>query len=132
MADFSKSDILNDLAQALLELHNYQRISRRLYDELTEPSFFHAIADELFTRGEYELKALELSFERVLLKAIEGSEFPCVRILFKNDIAQIPKRRLKVFVGHRFVDHVTQPLRFNLARISDPQRGQATTKQEKA
>jgi len=24
---------------------------------------------------------------------------------------------LKVFLGHRFVDHITQPLRFNLARI---------------
>jgi len=120
MADFSKSDILNDLAQALLELHNDQRIGRRLYDELTEPSFFHVIADELFSRGEYELKALGLSFERVLLKAIDGSEFPFVHILLKDDLAQIPKMRLKVFVGHRFVVHITQYLRFNLARILDP------------
>jgi len=51
---------------------------------------------------------------------MDGSEFAFVRILLKNDLVQIPKMRLKVFVGHRFVDHITQPLRFNLARILDP------------
>jgi hypothetical protein len=71
-------------------------------------------------KGEYETIERDLRFERISMKAIDGSEFPFVRILLKSDLSQIPRRRLKVFVGHRFVDHITQPLRFNLARILDP------------
>ncbi|MDZ7362270.1 MAG: nucleotide-binding protein [candidate division KSB1 bacterium] len=120
MADFLKSGILNDLAQALFELHNYQRISRQLYDALSKPRILRAIADELLFREKYELQKFDLRFERISMKAMDGEEFHFVRILFKSDLAQIPKWRLKVFLGHRFVDHITQPLRFNLARILDP------------
>ncbi|MCI0691197.1 nucleotide-binding protein [candidate division KSB1 bacterium] len=120
MLDPSLSGIFNDLAQALLELHNYQRISRQLYDTLSEPNSLRAIATELRFSGEYKLKRLDLKFERLFMKTMSGLDFPFVRILFKDDLAQIPKKRLKVFVGHRFVDHITQPLRFNLARILEP------------
>lgn len=120
MADSSTSSIFNDLTQALLELHNYQRISRQLYDALSQRGFLRAIVSELPVKGEYETIERDVRFERILMKAIDCSDFPFVRILLKSDLAQIPKRRLKVFVGHRFVDHITQPLRFNLARILDP------------
>jgi len=120
MSGSSLSGILTDLAHALLELHNYQRISRQLYDTLSEPNSLHAIAAELRLKREYETKKLGLRFEQVLMRTMDGSEFPLVRILVKNDLAQIPRMRLKVFLGHRFVDHITQPLRFNLARVLDP------------
>jgi len=46
MSNSSTPGVVNDLAQALLALHNYQRISRQLYDELSKPSFLRAIADK--------------------------------------------------------------------------------------
>jgi len=120
MSPSSISVITNDLARALLELHNFQRISRRLYDELSQSHLLYAIADELIQKGEYETIDRAFRFERIAMKAIDGSEFPFVRILLKSDLSQIPKLHLKVFVGHRFLDHITQSLRFNLARILDP------------
>jgi hypothetical protein len=61
-----------------------------------------------------------LRFELVTMKALDGSDFPFVRILFKEDVMKIRRMKLRAFLGHRFLPHITQPLRFNLARICDP------------
>jgi hypothetical protein len=110
--------ISKDLQKTLLELHNAQRINRALYDYFSRPKLIRSISDILLQQHEHVETILR--FELVSMKSLDGSEFPFVRILFIEDLEKLPKKQLKVFVGHRFLDHITHPLRFNLARILEP------------
>jgi hypothetical protein len=118
MSDRYRLQISEDIKRTLLELHNAQSISHDLYDYLSRPELVKTISDILLRKRKKSVGILR--FELVSMKSIDGTEFPFVRIQIKRDLEKIPKKRLKVFVGHRFLDHITQPLRFNLARILDP------------
>jgi hypothetical protein len=120
MWDRHTIQIAGDLKKTLLELHNAQRISHALYDYFASPQLVRTISDILRQQREHVDDFLR--FQLVSMKSMDDNEFPFVRILIKRDLEKIPKKRLRVFVGHRFLNHITEPLRFNLARICEPYR----------
>jgi hypothetical protein len=112
--------VIDDLKGKSLSLYSSRRLTRAQYEDFSRPRFVGAIARRLLQSGSCPSPDGALTVQLVYLKELDGSEFPFVIFLLKNDIDTIVPQALRAFVGHRFLPHITSPLRYKLASLLEP------------